>query len=91
MITVTEIEEIGKGKIDDIYGMARFPVKYRAIVFRPFKNEVMDAVVESVTHVCVPLGLVRACVCARMWSYMDLSLPSWMLLLLLLLCVCGCE
>lgn len=31
-------------------GMARFKVRYHCIVFRPFKNEVMDAVVTAVTN-----------------------------------------
>ena len=33
-------------------GYCSYPVKYKAIVFRPFKNEVVDAVVSQVTKVC---------------------------------------
>jgi len=32
-------------------GMASFPVKYNAIVFRPFKNEVFEGIVNQVTKV----------------------------------------
>lgn len=35
----------------DIPGMASFPVKYNAIVFRPFKNEVFEGTVKQVTKV----------------------------------------
>jgi DNA-directed RNA polymerase II subunit RPB7 len=33
--------------------MASFPVKYNAIVFRPFKNEVFEGIVKQVTKVGV--------------------------------------
>ena len=54
VITVTEVrdEDIGKGVIEDNSGHVCFNVKYRAILFRPFKNEVLDAVVTVVN----PLG-----------------------------------
>jgi hypothetical protein len=39
---------VGLGKINDGTGMVTFPVAYRAIVFRPFKGEVVDAVVTQV-------------------------------------------
>lgn len=32
-------------------GMATFPVKYNAIVFRPFKNEVFEGIVKQVNKV----------------------------------------
>ena len=51
IITVTKVINIGKGQINDSNGHATFPVKYKAIVFRPFKNEVLDAVVTTVNKV----------------------------------------
>eukprot|EP00742_Colponemidia_sp_Colp-10_P004961 GILJ01005301.1.p1 GENE.GILJ01005301.1~~GILJ01005301.1.p1 ORF type:complete len:174 (-),score=23.48 GILJ01005301.1:253-774(-) len=48
IICVTQIEEIGKGKVMDGTGDVMFPVRYSAVVFRPFKGEVMDAVVTQV-------------------------------------------
>lgn len=49
IICVTTLLDIGKGRIrDDGTGKASFDVKYKAIVFRPFKGEVIDCVVTSV-------------------------------------------
>lgn len=48
IIMVTSIATVGLGKINDGTGMVTFPVAYRAIVFRPFKGEVVDAVVTQV-------------------------------------------
>jgi DNA-directed RNA polymerase II subunit RPB7 len=48
IIEVTSIIYVGPGKINDTDGHATFPVRYKAIVFRPFKNEVMDAIVTAV-------------------------------------------
>merc|ERR1712070_164464 len=48
IVCVTEVENIGKGKIRDDVPEVSFPVEYRAIVFRPFKNEVLDGVVAQV-------------------------------------------
>ncbi|XP_065842409.1 DNA-directed RNA polymerase II subunit RPB7 [Oscarella lobularis] len=51
VIAVTTISNIGKGKIQPGEGFVVYPVKYEAIVFRPFKGEVLDAVVTQVTKV----------------------------------------
>ncbi|CAO3671547.1 unnamed protein product [Umbelopsis vinacea] len=48
IITVVRIHSIGKGKILPGSGLAEFKVKYQAIVFKPFKGEVVDAVVTTV-------------------------------------------
>jgi len=45
IVCVTEVEEIGDGRIRDDIPEVSFPVEFRAIVFRPFKNEVLDGVV----------------------------------------------
>ncbi|GMF28803.1 unnamed protein product [Phytophthora lilii] len=52
VITVTEVrdEDIGKGVIQDNSGFVCFNIRYRAILFRPFKNQVLDAVVTVVNQ-----------------------------------------
>jgi len=47
IITVTSVEEVGKGKVTE-GGFVQYPVKYKAILFRPFKGEILDAVVTQV-------------------------------------------
>lgn len=51
MIAVTTIDNIGAGLIQPGQGFVVYPVKYKAIVFRPFKGEVLDAVVTQVNKV----------------------------------------
>ena len=51
MIAVTTIDNIGAGIIQQGRGMVVYPVKYKAIVFRPFKGEVLEAVVTQVNKV----------------------------------------
>lgn len=43
VITVTEVrdEDIGKGVIQDNSGYVCFNIRYRAILFRPFKNSTL--------------------------------------------------
>ncbi|XP_036151617.1 DNA-directed RNA polymerase II subunit RPB7 isoform X1 [Myotis myotis] len=48
VIAVTTIDNIGAGVIQPGRGFVLYPVKYKAIVFRPFKGEVVDAVVTQV-------------------------------------------
>uniref|UniRef100_A0A8W8I0R4 RNA polymerase Rpb7-like N-terminal domain-containing protein n=1 Tax=Magallana gigas TaxID=29159 RepID=A0A8W8I0R4_MAGGI len=48
VIAVTTIDNIGAGTIQPSRGFVVYPVKYKAIVFRPFKGEVLDAVVTQV-------------------------------------------
>lgn len=43
------MKDIGKGKV--IEGGAEFKVSYSAIVYRPFRGEVVDGVVASVNKV----------------------------------------
>ncbi|ODV91320.1 hypothetical protein CANCADRAFT_122520 [Tortispora caseinolytica NRRL Y-17796] len=40
--------DVGKGRVVPGSGAAEFEVKYRAIIWRPFKGEVVDGVVTSV-------------------------------------------
>ena len=53
VIAVTTIDNIGDGLIQPGRGFVVYPVKYKAIVFRPFKGEVLDAVVTQVNKVGV--------------------------------------
>ena len=57
MIAVTTIDNIGAGMIQPSRGFVVYPVKYKAIVFRPFKGEVLDAVVTQVNKVNRSIGL----------------------------------
>ena len=52
MIAVTTIDNIGLGMLQTGRGVALYPVKYKAIVFRPFKGEILDAIVIQVNKVC---------------------------------------
>ncbi len=51
VIAVTTIDKIGAGTILPGQGFVVYPVNYTAIVFRPFKGEVVDAVVTQVNKV----------------------------------------
>lgn len=51
IVAITNIENVGTGMIQPGRGYVVYPVKYNAIVFRPFKGEVLDAVVSQVTKV----------------------------------------
>lgn len=51
VIAVTTIDNIGSGIIQPGQGFVVYPVKYKAIVFRPFKGEVVDAVVSQINKV----------------------------------------
>uniref|UniRef100_A0AC34F6F0 DNA-directed RNA polymerase II subunit RPB7 n=2 Tax=Panagrolaimus TaxID=55784 RepID=A0AC34F6F0_9BILA len=51
VIAVTTIDTIGNGLIQPGRGFVVYPVKYKAIVFRPFKGQVMDAAVTQVNKV----------------------------------------
>lgn len=53
VIAVTTIDQIGSGVIQPGQGFVVYPVKYKAIVFRPFKGEVLDAVVKQINKVGV--------------------------------------
>lgn len=42
--------DIGRGKVVPGSGMAEFEVKYTAVVWKPFKGEVVDGIVTNVTQ-----------------------------------------
>jgi DNA-directed RNA polymerase II subunit RPB7 len=62
IIAVVSILDIGKGMVLSGSGQAEFITRYRAIVFKPFKGEVVDGVVNNVNKVSktatVPDGLL---------------------------------
>jgi hypothetical protein len=51
IIAVVSILDIGKGMVVEGTGQAEFVTRYRAIVFKPFKGEVVDGVVNNVNKV----------------------------------------
>ena len=51
IIAVLSIDAISQGEIQDAYGLAAFDISYRAILLKPFKNEVIDATVSSANKV----------------------------------------
>ena len=52
-VTEAKDEDISPGIIEYDTGEVRFRAKYSAILFRPFKNEVLDTKVTNVHEVCV--------------------------------------
>ena len=48
---MVSILDIGKGMVLPGVGQAEFVTRYRAIVYKPFKGEVVDGVVWNVTKV----------------------------------------
>ncbi|KAL0925942.1 hypothetical protein M5K25_004319 [Dendrobium thyrsiflorum] len=48
VVAITSVEDIGKGLIREGTGFVTFPVKYQCVVFRPFKGEILEAVVTMV-------------------------------------------
>ena len=51
IIAVVSMSDIGNGIVMPGSGQAEFVARYRAIVFKPFKGEVVDGVVNNVTKV----------------------------------------
>lgn len=67
IIAVVSILDIGKGMVISGTGQAEFITRYRAIVFKPFKGEVVDGVVASVTKVCTSIH----CMCSVPNTHQD--------------------
>jgi DNA-directed RNA polymerase II subunit RPB7 len=51
IISVVEVVEVGKGVLQANTGFAEYMVEYKAIVFKPFKNQVVDGIVTTVNKV----------------------------------------
>jgi DNA-directed RNA polymerase subunit E'/Rpb7 len=49
-LVVVQEDDISMGKVDPLTGFVKFRIKYDAVMFRPFRNEVLDAPVKSVTE-----------------------------------------
>jgi DNA-directed RNA polymerase II subunit RPB7 len=49
--TVIDDAELRHGMVDALSGFVRYKVTYNALMFRPFRHEVLDAVVKSVSEV----------------------------------------
>ena len=54
VVAVTGIDSVGAGMLRDGTGYVSFPVRYQAVVFRPFKDEILECVVTTVNNVCRP-------------------------------------
>jgi DNA-directed RNA polymerase II subunit RPB7 len=52
VVYITEIQDadISMGKIEDSTGQVTYRVRFKAVVFRPFRNEVLDAVVTTAVN-----------------------------------------
>lgn len=81
VIAVTTIDSIGAGLILPGQGFVVYPVKYKAIVFRPFKGEVLDAVVRQVNKVGMfaEIGPL-SCFISHHVGFVVIILFSWWLL-----------
>lgn len=51
VIAITEINSLKAGVIPPGQGTIPFKAKFKAVIFRPFKGEVLDAVVTQVNQV----------------------------------------
>ncbi|RKO86648.1 RNA polymerase Rpb7, partial [Blyttiomyces helicus] len=51
IIAVINIQSIGTGVLQSSTGFAEFSIVYSGIVFKPFKNEVVDGVVTTVNKI----------------------------------------
>ena len=72
IVAVIGISAIGHGTIEPGSGQATFEVSYSAIVYRPFKGEVLDGSVVSVSKVRLPIAR-RAH--RRRWASSPKSVP----------------
>ena len=46
---MVSFDAVGEGMVQDVTGDVLYPVRYTAIVFMPYKDEVLDVVVTEVT------------------------------------------
>ncbi|KAJ3307130.1 DNA-directed RNA polymerase II subunit [Kappamyces sp. JEL0829] len=51
IISVVQIVSTGQGVLQANTGFAEYKIEYKAIVFKPFKNQVVDAVVTTVNKI----------------------------------------
>ncbi|KAJ3396380.1 DNA-directed RNA polymerase II subunit [Lobulomyces angularis] len=48
VVAIIKVLEVGKGVLQHTTGSAEFKIHYQAVVFKPFKNQVVDGVVTTV-------------------------------------------
>lgn len=65
LVKVLTVDKYGEGKVQDGSGDVLFPISYKALVFMPYKGEVLDAVITQVIEVGFmasvgPMGLFVA-------------------------------
>lgn len=83
IICVTGMGNVGKGSIREGLGTALFKVQYSCVVLRPFKGEVIDCVVSSVSKVrgCTDLkpagGDHTSLHCSAMLASVQLQRGPW--------------
>lgn len=90
MIAVTTIDQIGSGVIQPGQGFVVYPVKYKAIVFRPFKGEVLDAVVKQINKVISFKRKLWAILNNVLWFYAGWHVRRNWTTLLLYITSCKC-
>lgn len=68
-------EIVGRGKLDEEKGCAVFVVRYKAIVFRLFRGEVVDGVVSDINAVgiIVKVGPIHVFVSSKMIPGLDFN------------------
>lgn len=49
IIVVISVDDVQPGVIQVGTGMAEYVIKYRCVVFRPFRNQVVDGIITSVS------------------------------------------
>ena len=75
IIAVVSILDIGKGMVMPGSGQAEFVTRYRAIVFKPFKGQVVDGVVNNVNKVRL-LRSMHVCLC--LWGWLRGLVVRWL-------------
>ena len=75
IIAVVSILDIGKGMVLSGSGQAEFITRYRAIVFKPFKGEVVDGVVNNVNKVrmysdYITCAALDQCLASYRWVFL---------------------
>lgn len=63
VVAVVKVLDTGEGRIREGTGYATFQVTYQALCLRPFKNEVVQATVQTVTKA----SSSRECSCIALW------------------------
>ena len=71
IVVVISVDEVQPGVIQVGTGMAEYVIKYRCIVFRPFRNQVVDGIITSVSRLVRtgPRGTRRRKPGPSSWSF----------------------